>query len=107
VFRVPPGATPLDHTSILKTVETRWAVGSPTARDAAAADFGAVLTSSTPRADDPLTGVSVPVSTGTNPSAGKPSHLQEVHAELVSQLPVPDGKAVRIIACQIGDERGL
>jgi phospholipase C len=92
VFRVPVGATPLDHTSILKTVETRWAIGSLTARDAAAIDFGAVLTLSTPRADDPLAGVSVPVSTGTNPSAGKPSHLQEVHAELVSQLPVPDGE---------------
>jgi phospholipase C len=92
VFRVPAGATPLDHTAILKTVETRWAVGSLTARDAAAADLGAVLTLSTARADDPLAGVSVPVSTGTNPSAGKPSHLQEVHAELVSQLSVPDRK---------------
>ena len=24
VFRVPAGAMPLDHTSILKTIETRW-----------------------------------------------------------------------------------
>ena len=27
VFRVPAGSTPLDHTSVLKTIQTRW--GSP------------------------------------------------------------------------------
>jgi hypothetical protein len=42
--------------------------------------------------DDPLAGVSVPVSTGANPSPGEPSHLQQVHADLASHLPVPDGK---------------
>ena len=34
--------------------------------------------------------VTVPVATGANPDEDKPSHLQQVHAELVSQLPVPD-----------------
>ena len=38
VFRVPAGSMPLDHTSILKTVETRWGLPSLTARDAAAPD---------------------------------------------------------------------
>ncbi|WP_114239327.1 alkaline phosphatase family protein [Dyella sp. C9] len=90
VFRVPDGAMPLDHTSILRTVQRRWNLPSLTARDAAAPDVGAVLSLSTPRGDDPLQGVAVPVSTGSNPAAGRPSHLQKVYAALVAQLPAPD-----------------
>ncbi|MDR3416869.1 MAG: alkaline phosphatase family protein [Nevskia sp.] len=90
VFRVPAGSMPLDHTSILKTVELRWNLPPLTKRDAAAPDVGAVLTLATPRTDDPLQGVVVPVSSGTNPSAEQPSHLQQIHAELLAQLPVPD-----------------
>jgi phospholipase C len=67
VFRVPDASMPLDHTSILKTLETRWSLPNLTARDAAAPDVSAVLTLTTPRSDDPL-------------------------AELVSQLPVPDAR---------------
>jgi phospholipase C len=92
VFRVAAGATPLDHTSILKTIETRWGLPSLTARDAAALDVGAVLTLTTPRTDDPLAGVVVPVAATQNPDADKPSHLQQIHAELVAKLPVPDAK---------------
>ena len=44
VYRVPAGSTPLDHTSILKTVEQRWNLPPLTARDAAAPGFGDVLT---------------------------------------------------------------
>jgi len=88
VFRVPAGFTPLDHTSILKTVETRWGLPSLTARDAAAPGVGDALTLDAPRDDDPLDGVSVPTSSGANPAAGVPSHLEQVHAELVSQLPL-------------------
>ncbi|AIF48770.1 alkaline phosphatase family protein [Dyella japonica] len=90
VFRVPDGGTPLDHTSILRTVETRWSVSPLTARDAAAPDVGKALTLTTPRTDDPLAGVTPPTSKGKNPAAGVPSHLQQVYAELVSRLPVPD-----------------
>jgi phospholipase C len=90
VFRVPAGAMPFDHTSVLKTVESRWNIPSLTARDAAAIDVAAVLTLSTPRTDDPLAGITVPTSTGENPAANRPSHLQEVYADLVSRLPVPD-----------------
>ena len=92
VFRVPAGSMPLDHTSILKTVEERWKLPALTARDAAAPSVAAALTLIKPRTDDPLQGVTVPQSRGSNPSAHKPSHLQKVHAELVSQLPVPDAK---------------
>jgi phospholipase C len=52
----------------------------------------AALTLTTARTDDPLAGVTVPVAAERNPNATKPSHLQQVHAELVSQLPVPDGR---------------
>ncbi len=90
VFRVANGAMPLDHTSILRTVELRWGLPSLTARDAAAVDVGDVLTLSTPRTDDPLAGVVVPTSTGTNPSAALPSHLQRVYAQQLSQMAVPD-----------------
>jgi phospholipase C len=92
VFRVPAGAMSLNHTSILKTIETRWNLPALTARDAAANDIGAVLTLTEPRTDDPLQGVTVPVAAVANPDEDKPSHLQQVHAELVSQLPVPDEK---------------
>jgi phospholipase C len=81
---------PLDHTSILKTIETRWSLPALTARDAAANDVGEVLTLTEPRTDDPLQGVTVPVAAGVNPDEDRPSHLQEVQAELVSRLPVPD-----------------
>ncbi|ULU27762.1 alkaline phosphatase family protein [Dyella terrae] len=92
VFRVPSGSMALDHTSILSTVEARWGVPALTARDAAAPDVGNVLTLATPRTDDPLAGVTAPTSKGKNPAAGEPSHLQEVYAELVSQLPVLDAQ---------------
>jgi phospholipase C len=91
VFRVPAGSMPLDHTSILKTIETRWNLPALTARDAAANGIGDVLTLAQARSDDPLMGVTVPVAKTVNPNAHLPSHLQQVHAELVAQLPVPDG----------------
>lgn len=93
VFRISAGATPLDHTSILKTIETRWQLPSLTARDAAANSIGGVLTLAEPRTDDPLSGASVPVAANMTPvSQDAPSHLQQVHAELVSHLPVPDAE---------------
>jgi phospholipase C len=85
VFRVPAGSMPIDHTSILKTVQQRWGLPSLTARDAAAPGLGDVLTLSAPRTDDPLAGVTVPVASGPGPSAGRPAHLQEIQAELVSR----------------------
>ncbi len=96
VFRVPADSVPLDHTSILKTVEQRWGLPPLTARDAAAPGVGNVLTLATPRTDDVLAGVTVPVSSGPGPAAGEPSHLQQIEAELISrqfpagQYPPPD-----------------
>ena len=90
VYRVPAGGTPLDHTSILRTVEQRWNLPTLTARDAAAPSFAAVLTLTTPRTDDVLAaaGVTVPVASGPGPAAATVSHLESIHAELVGrQLP--------------------
>jgi phospholipase C len=86
VYRVPGGGTPLDHTSILKTVEQRWNLPTLTARDAAAPAFGDVLTLATPRTDDVLAGITIPVASGPAPAAaGTASHLESIHAELVGR----------------------
>ena len=89
VFRAPAGGTPLDHTSLLKTVEQRWNLAALTARDAAAPGVGDVLTLTTPRTDDVLDVVTVPVASGPAPAAtAAPSHLESVQAELIGrQLP--------------------
>jgi len=89
IYRVPPGSTPIDHTSVLKTIELRWGLPALTARDAAAPDLSGVLTLTTPRTDDPLAGVVAPTSTGANPAADQVSHLQQLQAQMTSDLPVP------------------
>ncbi len=96
VFRVPAGTMPLDHTSILKTIEKRWGLPALSARDAAAPDVGDVLTLAKARTDDPLKGVKVPKASGKDPSKGRPSHLQQVHAELISRLPVQDKHSKKV-----------
>lgn len=85
VYRPSAGGTPLDHTSILKTVQQRWSLPALTARDAAAPGFGDVLTLATVRTEDVLAGVSVPVASGPPPAAADASHLQEVQADLISR----------------------
>jgi phospholipase C len=90
VFRVPTGSMPLDHASILKTIETRWKLPPLTARDAAASDVGAALSLAKARTDDPLNGVKVPQAKVALATEVGISHLEQVHAELVSLLPVPD-----------------
>jgi phospholipase C len=87
VFRVPEASTPLDHTSILATVEHRWSLPPLTRRDANAPDVGSALTLSSPRADDPLAGVRAP----TPPpipagAADELSHLEQVRTELATRL---------------------
>ncbi|MBV8933934.1 MAG: hypothetical protein JOZ47_18555 [Kutzneria sp.] len=86
VFRVADGGVPLDHTSILKTVQTRWDLPGLTARDKAAPDVFAALSLAAPRADDPLANVTVPVAHEPNPAAAEQSHLQQVHEELTARF---------------------
>jgi len=89
IFRVPDGSTPIDHTSVLKTIEQRWGLPALTARDAAAPSLGGVLTLTTPRTDDPMAGILPPTSSGQNPAAGEISHLLSVQAQQASDLQVP------------------
>jgi phospholipase C len=88
VFRVP-GPTPLDHTSVLKTIQTRWGLPALTARDAAAPDVGDVLRLTAPRTTDLPVNLAAPTSTGANPAAAEVSHLQLANAQLTSELQVP------------------
>ncbi len=94
IFNVATGSTPIDHTSVLKTIEARWGLPSLTRRDAAAPDLGDVLTLMTPRTDDPLTGVVAPTAGSANPSAGEVSHLQQLQAQMTADLPVPDEQLI-------------
>jgi len=89
VFR---GAGPIDHTSVLKTLQELFGVEPLTARDQAAASLGDVLTLATPRTDDPLTGVTAPVSNVRHPNAASMSHLDKLHALRVAALPIRNEK---------------
>jgi phospholipase C len=88
VFRAP-GPTPLDHTSVLKTIQARWGLPPLTQRDAAAPDVGDVLSLPVARTDDLPTGLAAPRSTGANPAEAEVSHLQLINAQLTSRLQVP------------------
>ena len=44
-----------------------------------------MLTLAAPRSDDVLAGITVPAALAATPSAGLPSHLQEVQAGLISR----------------------
>ncbi|MYT28958.1 MULTISPECIES: alkaline phosphatase family protein [unclassified Streptomyces] len=89
VFRVPDDSVPLDHTSVLKTIQERWGVDPLTARDAAAPGIGEVLTLDKPRDDNPLEGVIAPVAQGENPARAVTSHLEEVYNSLVAENLLP------------------
>jgi phospholipase C len=88
VFRAKRGT--IDHTSVLKTIELRWKLDPLTARDKAAPDLGDVLTLATPRTDDPLQGVQIPVSSGAHPNSSQPSVIEKIHADKVANLPLRD-----------------
>jgi phospholipase C len=85
VYRVPDNSVPLDHTSVLKTIEQRWNIPALTKRDAAAPAFGDVLTLTTPRTDDVLSGVTVPASGSQGPSYGQISKLEAIREELIER----------------------
>jgi phospholipase C len=89
VFR---GSGPIDHTSVLKTLQERWAVASLTARDTAAGSLADVLTLAQPRTDDPLQGVAAPASQGFHPNASEPSKLDMIQAKRVAALPIRNEK---------------
>jgi len=92
VFRASHGT--IDHTSVLKTIGERWHVPPLTRRDKAAPSLGDVLTLATPRTDDPLNGVVIPVSKHVHPQQSTPSLLERIHAEKVAALPLRNDKGI-------------
>jgi len=90
VFRAKRGT--IDHTSVLKTIELLWKLNPLTARDKAAPDLGDVLTLATPRTDDPLNGVKIPVSGDVHPNQSQPSVIDRIHASKVAALPLRNEK---------------
>jgi phospholipase C len=86
VFRAAKGT--IDHTSVLKTIQLRWKLQPLTKRDKAAPDLGDVLTLQTPRGDNPLNGVAIPLSTAPHPNQSQPSIMDRIQAARVSQLPL-------------------
>ena len=73
---------------MLKTLELRFGLDPLTARDKAAPDLGDMLTLATPRQDDPLQGVEIPVSNPPHPAQSEPSVIDKLHAHKVSLLPL-------------------
>jgi phospholipase C len=89
VFR---GSGPIDHTSVLKTLQERWGVEPLTARDKAAGSLADVVTLAQPRTDDPLKGVAVPSSQAPHPQAAVPSKIDMIQAKRVAALPIRNEK---------------
>jgi len=83
-------STPLDHTSILATVEKRYGIAALTARDKTAPTFDDVLTLASARSDDPLVGVTVPVSKGGPKPAAGMNHLVQALVDSADRLPISD-----------------
>lgn len=79
VFR-PSGSTPLDHTSILATLENYFDMPPLTDRDKAAPDVMEVLTRSAPRTDDPLKGIKAPTADSSVTIQPHASQVQQMHA---------------------------
>jgi phospholipase C len=88
------GSGPIDHTSVLKTIQERWGTATLTARDAAAASLGDVVTLAEPRTDDPLAEVTPPVSNTPPLQNARPSKLELVHAAKVAALPIMNADGV-------------
>jgi phospholipase C len=92
VFRAKKGT--IDHTSVLRTIEERWGVNPLTARDKVAPSLGDVLTMATPRTDDVLNNVPIPISNEVHPFQSQPSLLERIHASKVADLPLRNTKGI-------------
>jgi phospholipase C len=84
----------IDHTSVLKTIHERWGTAPLTARDAAAASLGDVLTLVQPRTDDPLQAVTPPVADVSALVDAGPSEIERVLAERVAALPIRNADGI-------------
>ena len=114
VYRVPAGTVPLDHTSVLKTVEQRWSLPALTARDAAAPGFGDVLTLATARTDDVLGRRHRPglwqrgsLRRDAFPPGGDPRGTGRRNSPAARAAVPPPGRTPRIPTDALGDQQQL
>jgi phospholipase C len=77
---------------VLRTIHDRWGTTRLTQRDKNAASLADAIMLSTPRQDDPLKGVGIPVSTGHHPNSSVPSKIDKIHAARVAALPLRNEK---------------
>jgi phospholipase C len=78
------GEVPLDHTSLLKTIEVLFDVPPLTERDKAASDVLDVLTLDAPRKDYPLEGVEAPVADQTVKIPNHASQIVRAQADAIT-----------------------
>ena len=96
VFRAPEGAAPIEHTCVLKLLQSRFGLAPLSARDAAACDLWALIDwCAQPRSDDPLSEVITPWHAGPMPQPAEASHIQLMHAQALEAHAVanPDGSS--------------
>ena len=79
------GETPLDHTSILATLEKLFDLSPLTKRDAAAPAFLDVLTLESARTDDPMKGVVAPTADPSVQITSHASQIQKMHAGALAE----------------------
>ncbi len=92
VFRAKQGT--IDHTSVLRTIADRWSLAPLTKRDKAAPSLADVLTLATPRTDNPIENVVIPISRDTHPLQAQPSLLERIHAQKLAELPLRNNKGI-------------
>ena len=79
------GDVPLDHTSLLATLEKSFDLPPLTERDKAASDVLDVLTLSKPRTDSPLKGVIAPTANSSIKIQPNASQIQKMHAGALAE----------------------
>ncbi len=92
VFRAKKGT--IDHTSVLRTIGDGWGLAPLTLRDKAAATLADVLTLATPRTDNPLEKVAIPLSSDVHPLQAEPSVIDKVHAKRLADLPLRNSHGI-------------
>ena len=98
VFRAPEGGTPIDHTSVLATLEEKYGIEPLTERDKAAPHLGGALSLNKVRKDDPMAGVKAPQYTPPVPPKGadRPGHIQTMHKGYLNQLHESKGSSMTV-----------
>ncbi len=88
VFRVEENGTPIDHTSVLATLEEKYGIAPLTERDKAAPHLGDALSLSEARTDNPMEGIQPPsyIPPALPKGGNRPGHIQTMHRGYLNQL---------------------